>query len=109
MALENIIFEVRRLYVPPRKSVLFFARVGEQRVRCYVKQDALIESAPGADDQLDLYQRCLLAFDQRRDSIHIAAARLLEANITESDGAVVVSRTALVLETEALDTSTPDE
>ena len=41
----DITFETQRLYVAPRKSVLFFARVGDQRVRCYVEQDALIEPA----------------------------------------------------------------
>ena len=29
----NVTFEARRLYVAPRKSVLFFAVVGERRLR----------------------------------------------------------------------------
>lgn len=96
----NITFEARRLYVAPRKSVLFFANVGDQRVRCYVKEDALVEAARGLREEADMYQRLLLAFDQHRDAIHAAARRLLEAKVVESDGAVVVSKTALALEVE---------
>jgi hypothetical protein len=96
----DVTFEDRRLYVAPRKSVLFFAKVGEQRVRCYVREDALIEPARGLREEADLYQRCLLAFDQHRDAIQAAARRLIEARPPESDGAVVVSKTALALEAE---------
>jgi ATP-dependent helicase YprA (DUF1998 family) len=96
----DISFEDRRLYVAPRKSVLFFARVGDQRVRCYVREDALVEPARGLREDADLYQRCLLAFDQHRDAILAAARRLIAAGVAEGDGAVVVSRTALALEAE---------
>lgn len=91
----DVTFEARRLYVAPRKSVLFFAKVGEHRVRCYVQQDALVESAR---EEADLYQRCLLSFDQHRDAIQAAAIRLIDASVFTTDGAVIVSRTALVLE-----------
>jgi hypothetical protein len=96
----DVTFEARRLYVAPRKSVLFFAKVGDQRVRCYVNQDALVEPARGLREDADVYQRCLLAFDQHRDAIQAAARRLIEAHVLESDGAVVVSKTALALEAE---------
>ncbi|MGH6629844.1 MAG: DUF1488 domain-containing protein [Burkholderiales bacterium] len=96
----SVIFETRRLYVAPRKSVLFFAKVGGQRLRCYVKEDALIEPARGLREDADMYQRCLLAFDERRDAIEAAATRLIEAKVMESDGAVIISRTALALEAE---------
>lgn len=96
----DITFETRRLYVAPRKSVLFFAKVGDQRVRCYVKQDALIEPARGLREDADVYQQCLVAFDQHRDAIQGAATRLIAGNVLESDGAVVVSKTALALEAE---------
>jgi Protein of unknown function (DUF1488) len=75
----SVIFEARRLYVAPRKSVLFFAKVGDQRVRCYVQQDALVTPARG--DEADLYQRCLLSFDQHRDAIQAAAMRLIDASV----------------------------
>jgi Protein of unknown function (DUF1488) len=94
----EIIFETRRLYVAARKSVLFFARVGDQRVRCYVQQDALVEAARGLREEADLYQRCLLSFDQHRDAIQAAAMRLIEASVLTNDGAVIVSSTALTLE-----------
>ena len=94
----DITFETRRLYVAPRKSVLFFAKVGDQRVRCYVRQDALVEPALGLREESDLYQRCLLSFDQHRDAIHAAAMQLIEASVLTTDGAVIVSRTALTLE-----------
>ncbi len=96
----DVTFESRRLYVAPRKSVLFFARAGGERVRCYVKEDALVDLGRGLREETDLYQRCLLVFDQHRAAIQAAAARLIEAKVRESDGAVVVSRTALALETQ---------
>ena len=99
-AVVDIAFETRRLYVAPRKSVLFFANVGGRRLRCYIKQDALVEPARGFREESDLYQRCVLAFDQHREAIHAAATRLIEANVIEPDGAVVVSKTALTLEAE---------
>ena len=94
----NVTFEARRLYVASRKSVLFFARVGDQRVRCYVQQDALVEPARGLREEADLYQRCLLSFDVHRDAIQAAAVRLIDASVLTTDGAVIVSRTALTLE-----------
>jgi hypothetical protein len=96
----KVVFEPRRLYVAPRKSVLFFAKVGDQRLRCYVKEDALVEPARGLREDADLYQRCLLAFDERRDAIQATARRLIEAKVLEADGAVIISRTALSLEVE---------
>jgi hypothetical protein len=96
----DIIFESRRLYVAPRKSVLFFAKVGNRRLRCYIGQEVLIEPARGLREDADLYQRCLLAFDQHRGPIQAAAKRLIEAGVLEPDGAVIVSKTALTLEAE---------
>lgn len=94
----NVTFEARRLYVAPRESVLFFAKVGDQRIRCYVQQDALVEPARDLREEANLYQRCLLSFDQHRDAIQAATIRLIDAGILTSDGAVIVSRTALTLE-----------
>ena len=96
----EIKFESRRLYVAPRKSVLFFARMGDEKIRCYVKEDALIEPARGLREESDVFQRCLLAFDQHRGAIESAAARLMKANKLDPDGAVTISRTELVLQTE---------
>lgn len=94
----EIEFEARRFYVAPRKSVLFFARVGEDKIRCYVKQDGLIEPPRGLREEADVYQRCLLAFDQHRAAIESAAARMLTAGELDEDGAVTISGTALALE-----------
>ena len=94
----DITFETQRLYVAPRKSVLFFARVGDQRVRCYVEQDALIEPARALREEADVYQRCLLAFDHHMHLIQATARRLIEANVGGLDGVVVVSSAALALE-----------
>ena len=97
----EIIFETRRLYIAARKSVLFFAKVGDHRVRCYVEQDALIEPARGLREDADIYQRCLLAFDHHKDLIQATARRLLAAKGDQLDSALVVSRTALALAAEA--------
>ena len=96
----EITFESRRLYVAPRKSILFFARMGDEKIRCYVEQDALIEPARGLREESDVFRRCLLAFDQHRGAIESAAARLIKANRLDPDGAATISRTALGLETE---------
>ena len=96
----DIAFENRRLYVAPRKSVLFFARIGDHRVRCYVEQDALIERARALREETDLFQRCLLAFDDHKDLIQAAARRLIAAKVDDFHSAVVVSSAALTLEEE---------
>ena len=97
----SVTFEARRFYVAPRKSVLFFARVDDQRVRCYVQQDALIEPPRALREDADVYQRCLLAYDRHRDLIQAAARRLIEAKVGGLDGVVVVSSAALALQAEA--------
>jgi hypothetical protein len=98
----DITFDTPRLYVAPRKSVLFFARVGgDQRVRCYVEQDALIEPARALREDADVYQRCLLAYDHHRDLIQAAARHLIEAKLGRLNGVVVVSSAALALQAEA--------
>jgi hypothetical protein len=93
----DIVFETRRLYVAPRKSVLFFAKVGDHRVRCYVEEDALIEAPRALREESDRYQRCLLAFDRHKDLIQVVARRLLEAKGDDLDGALIVSGSALAL------------
>jgi hypothetical protein len=93
----EIIFETRRLYVAARKSVLFFARVGDHRVRCYVEQDSLIEPARALREDTDIYQRCLLVFDHHKDLIQPTARRLLASKGDQLDGALVVTSTALTL------------
>ena len=93
-------FEARRLYVASRKCVLFFARIGDEKIRCYVQQNALIEPARGLREESDVFQRCLLAFDQHRRAIESAAERLIEAKRFDSDGSVTISKAALTLEAE---------
>ena len=97
----SVTFEARRFYVAPRKSVLFFARVGDQRVRCYVQQDALIEPARALGEDAHVYQRCLVAYDHHRDLIQAAARHLIAAKVSGLDGAVVASSAALALQAEA--------
>jgi hypothetical protein len=83
----KILFEARRLYVAPRKSVLFFARSNDEKIRCYVQQDALIEPARGLREESDVFQRYLLVFDQHRHTVESAAKRLIEAKKFDADGA----------------------
>ena len=94
----KISFEARRLYVAPRKSVLFFARSNDEKIRCYVQQDALIEPARGLREESGVFQRCLLAFDQHRRTVESAAKRLIEAKKFDADGGVTISRAALALD-----------
>ena len=94
----QIVFEQRRLYVAPRKSVLFFARINKEKIRCYVHEDALIEPARGLREEADVFQRCLLAFDQHRAAIESAVARVLTAGQFDEDGSVTISSNTLALE-----------
>lgn len=94
----DVRFETRRLYVAPRKSVLFFAVVGERRLRCYVHETALVEPENLPRDGEAPYQHCLSAYDREKDLIQAAARRLIEANITARDGAVIISSAVLALE-----------
>lgn len=96
----EITFESRRLYVAPRRSILFFARVGTEKIRCYVNQDALIEPARSLREESDVFQRCLLAAEQHKAAIESAAERLIRAGQFDPDGAVTISRAALALEAE---------
>ena len=94
----NVTFEQRRLYVAPRKSVLFFARVGDRRLRCYVQHAALLEPRSVPRDEPEAYKHYLSAYDRDKDLIQAAARRLIEANVLEPDGAVIVSSVAIALE-----------
>jgi hypothetical protein len=94
----TVTFENKRLYVAPRKSVLFFALVGERRLRCYVQHAALLEPRSAPRDQAESYKQYLSAYDRDKDLIQAAAKRLIEANMLEPDGAVIVSRLAIALE-----------
>jgi hypothetical protein len=94
----QIVYEPQRLYVAPRKSVLFFARIDGEKIRCYVDEVALVEPARGLREDADVFQRCLLAFDQHRAAIESAASRLLMAGQLDEDGAVTISSAALALE-----------
>lgn len=103
----DVTFEARRLYVAPRKSVLFFAVVGDRRLRCYVHETALVEPENVPRDETEPYKYCLSAYDRGKDLIQAAARRLIEANIMERDGAVIVSGVALALEDTAKVPSRP--
>jgi len=94
----NVTFEQKRLYVAPRKSVLFFAQVGERRLRCYVKHAVLLEPQSVPRDEAEAYRQYLSAYDRNRDLIQASAKRLIEANALEPDGAVIVSSVAIELE-----------
>lgn len=96
----DIRFERQRIYVAPRKSVLFFAWVDGEKVRCYVKQDALIGPARALREESDLFQRCLLEFDRHRRVIESTTGRLIRERRFDPDGAVTVSSSVLALEAE---------
>ena len=61
-------------------------------------QDALIEPPRSLREESDVFQRCLLAFEQHKDAIESAAERLIKADEFDADGAVTIPRDALALE-----------
>jgi len=71
-------FEDGRLYVEPRESVLFFARVGEARIRCYVPRATLVEHFGAKDDAANAYKFCVCAYDRNREPIQRIATRLID-------------------------------
>jgi hypothetical protein len=94
----NLAFEARRVYVAPRKSVLFFAVIGEQRLRYYVHETVLLEGRDSARDETEAYKDCLSAYDRDKDLIQAVARRLIETNDLELDSAIIVSSVARTLE-----------
>ncbi len=94
----NVTFEARRAYVAPRKSVLFFAVLGERRLRCYVQEAALLGRQNSPRDVREAYEHCLSVYDRDKDLIQAAARRLIEANLLERDGAVIVSSFVFALD-----------
>jgi hypothetical protein len=49
-------------------------------------------------DQTEAYKQYLSGYDRDKDPIQAAPKRLIEANMPEPDGAVIVSRVAIALE-----------
>ena len=94
----NVTFEQKRVYVAPRKSVLFFALIGERRLRCYVQHAALIEAQSAPRDEAEAYKHYLATYDRNKELIQAVARRLIEADVLEPDGAVIVSSVAIALE-----------
>src|SRR5262245_14969944 len=95
----SVSFEHQRFYVANRRSVLFFARVAGRRLRCYVEQGALIESPRALRDQRDMYQRALIAFDERRSLVEATARDLILSGAGDLASALVISAGALQRET----------
>jgi hypothetical protein len=93
--LSRVEFEQGRLYVEPRQSVLFFARHGEERLRCYVKCEVLVEHFGARREPANAYKFCLCAYDRNVEAIHEIAAQLIDARAFASDGAIVITREAL--------------
>jgi hypothetical protein len=88
-------FEDGRLYVEPRESVLFFARVGEARIRCYVDRATLVEHFGAKDDAENAYKFCVCAYDRNREPIQELATRLIDEVGLAVDGEVLITPRAV--------------
>jgi len=84
-------FEDGRLYVELRESVLFFARVGGARIRCYITRATLIEHFGARDDAANAYKFCVCAYDRHRDSIQRVARRLIDESGLTWDDEILIS------------------
>jgi hypothetical protein len=84
-------FEDGRLYVEPRESVLFFARVGEARIRCYVDRATLVEHFGARDDAENAYKFCVCAYDRNREPIQELATRLIDEVGLATEGEVLIT------------------
>lgn len=83
-------FEQGRLYVEPRQSVLFFARVGEKRLCCYVARETLVGHFGAKHETTSAYKYCLRAYDRNAEAIHAIARQLILAHAYAPDGAIVL-------------------
>ena len=59
---------------------------------------ALLERQDVPRDETEAYQHYLSAYDRDKDLIQAVARRLIEANVLELDGAVIVSSVARTLQ-----------
>jgi len=84
-------FEDGRLYVEPRESVLFFARVGEARIPCYVDRATLVAHFGAKDDAANAYKFCVCAYDRNREPIQELATRLIGATGPAGEGEVLIT------------------
>jgi len=84
-------FEDGRLYVEPRESVLFFARVGDARIWCYVDRATLVEHFGAKDDAENAYKFCVCAYDRNREPIQELATRLIDEAGLTTDGEVLIT------------------
>jgi hypothetical protein len=81
-------FEHGRLYVEARHSVLFFARVGGERLSCYITCEALVMHFGARQETANAYKYCLCAYDRNTEVIHQIAAQCIDDGAFESDGAI---------------------
>jgi hypothetical protein len=84
-------FEDGRLYVEPRESVLFFARIGEARIRCYVDRATLVAHFGAKDDADNAYKFCVCAYDRNREPIQELATRLIDEVGPAAEGEVLIT------------------
>ncbi|MGH8681141.1 MAG: DUF1488 domain-containing protein [Burkholderiales bacterium] len=88
-------FEDGRLYVEPRESVLFFARVGDARIRCYVDRATLVEHFGAKDDAANAYKFCVCAYDRNREPIQELATRLIDESGFAAEDEVLITPTVV--------------
>lgn len=77
MSVIDIPFDTARTFVEPAASVLFFARLGDHTLRCYITRSAL-ETYFGAPGGADAHAAgCLRAFDVNAPRIRAIARELI--------------------------------
>jgi hypothetical protein len=84
-------FEDGRLYVELRESVLFFARAGEARIRCYISQETLVAHFGARNDAENAYKFCVCAYDRHRDAIQRIARRLIDEGGLTWDSEILIT------------------
>lgn len=95
-AAAEVTFDDERHYVMPRESVLFFARAGGRRLRCYVERAALLAHFGAPADAHEVVRHCLRLYDANRFRIQTAARRLIADRALAPEGDVIVSGAAIV-------------
>lgn len=84
-------FDAPRAFVGDAQSVLFHARHGSRRLRCYVTRKALVVYFGAHAGELeDAGETCLRAYDANVDEIRSVARQLIQRR-SATGGAVVVT------------------
>ncbi|MEW6707629.1 MAG: DUF1488 family protein [Pseudomonadota bacterium] len=94
MRAADIPFDEARSFVEAVQSVLFFARVGDRTVRCYITRDALAACFGGAGTADGHASASLETFDRNVECIHEIARHSMDRGAAAGHAVVITTKDA---------------